>query len=213
MSTDHALPPQASDEKIIYLLKTQGEMSAAELAERLLMTSMGARQHLQALEQQGLVTYTDRAEGRGRPRRCWFLTDAAWQRFPDRHAQLTVTLLDSISQLFGEAGLDQLISQRERDSEADYIRALAECTDLEARLQALAQRRSEEGYMAQWQAEQDGSYLLTEHHCPICAAASRCQQFCRSELELFRRLLAPARVERSQHLLSNGSRCIYRITP
>jgi predicted ArsR family transcriptional regulator len=31
--------------------------------------------------------------------------------------------------------------------------------------------RTEEGYMAEFEAEPDGSFLLIENHCPICAAA------------------------------------------
>ena len=40
--------------------------------------------------------------------------------------------------------------------------------------------------MAEFEAEPDGSFLLIENHCPICAAAKTYQGFCRSELVLFR---------------------------
>jgi hypothetical protein len=43
------------------------------------------------------------------------------------------------------------------------------------------------------------------------AAAMTCQGFCRSELALFARLLAPARVERSEHLLTGSRRCAYLV--
>lgn len=39
------------------------------------MTSMGARQHLTALEADGWVSFSDEARGRGRPIRLWHLTD------------------------------------------------------------------------------------------------------------------------------------------
>ncbi len=55
--------------------------------------------------------------------------------------------------------------------------------------------------MADFRQEEDGSWLLWESHCPICAAARACRGFCRSELALFRQLLAPAGVEREQYLL------------
>src|ERR1700737_5202139 len=59
----------------------------------------------------------------------------------------------------------------------------------------------------------DGSFLLIENHCPICAAAKTCQGFCRSELELFRAAFGTeALVMRQEHLLSNGRRCVYRVT-
>ena len=72
--------------------------------------------------------------------------------------------------------------------------------------------RDEEGYMAEARADGKGGFLLVENHCPICAAASACQGFCRSELEVFRKALGPGvRVEREEHLLSGARRCVYRI--
>ena len=56
-------------------------------------------------------------------------------------------------------------------------------------------------------------WLLIEHHCPICVAATSCQGLCHSELELFRAALGPeVTVAREQHLLSGDTRCAYRIS-
>ena len=82
------------------------------------------------------------------------------------------------------------------------------------RVQALAHVRSVEGYMAEAvDGQEDGSYTLVEHHCPICEAAESCQSLCRGELELFRTVLGDdVSVERTQHQLSGDLRCAYRIT-
>jgi hypothetical protein len=58
----------------------------------------------------------------------------------------------------------------------------------------------------------DGSYLLVENHCPICAAATACQGFCRSELQIFQEVLGDdVQVARTEHVLSGARRCAYRI--
>ena len=78
----------------------------------------------------------------------------------------------------------------------------------------LASLRSAEGYMADWREEDDGSLLLIENHCPICAAATACQGFCRAELDVFRAVLGPAvTVSRQEHIVSGGRRCSYRVAP
>jgi predicted ArsR family transcriptional regulator len=93
-----------------------------------------------------------------------------------------------------------------------YRRALEPCSGLEDRVRTVARLRTEEGYMAEFGAEPDGSFLLIENHCPICAAAKTCQGFCRSELELFRAAFgAGTSVTRQEHLLSDGRRCVYRV--
>jgi predicted ArsR family transcriptional regulator len=85
---------------------------------------------------------------------------------------------------------------------------------LPERVQALALARDVEGYMAEVEAQGDGSLLLVENHCPICAAARDCQNFCRSELEVFQRVLGPAcSVVREEHILAGERRCAYRIKP
>ncbi|BBG83554.1 helix-turn-helix transcriptional regulator [Aeromonas hydrophila] len=202
----------ASTDKILFLLKSHGPQSAAELGEQLQMTSMGARQHLMTLEADGWVSFNDEARGRGRPVRLWHLTEQAWQRFPDSHSELTLQLIDNIQQLFGEVGMARLIAQREQQQLARYQAELTQPA-LADRLAALTAQRTREGYMADFRQEEDGSWLLWESHCPICAAARACRGFCRSELEMFRRLLAPAGVEREQYLLEGDHRCLYRIRP
>ena len=202
----------ASTDKILFLLKSHGPQSAAELGEQLQMTSMGARQHLMTLEADGWVSFNDEARGRGRPVRLWHLTEQAWQRFPDSHSELTLQLIDNIQQLFGEVGMERLIAQREQQQLARYQAELTQPA-LADRLAALTAQRTREGYMADFRQEEDGSWLLWESHCPICAAARACRGFCRSELALFRRLLAPAEVEREQYLLEGDHRCLYRIRP
>ena len=85
---------------------------------------------------------------------------------------------------------------------------------LEARVNALAKIRAEQGYMAEAARQRDGSFLLTENHCPICAAASECQGLCREELVLFSSVLGnDVAVERTDHILAGARRCAYRITP
>jgi pimeloyl-ACP methyl ester carboxylesterase len=76
---------------------------------------------------------------------------------------------------------------------------------LRERLNRLAETRLEEGYMAR--VERDGKdWLLIEDHCPICAAASTCQGFCRSELRLFQGIVGrDATVTREQYMQAGGS--------
>ena len=63
------------------------------------------------------------------------------------------------------------------------------------------------------EVKRDGTgFLFIENHCPICAAATACQGFCASELDLFRSALGPGvSVERAEHILSGDRRCVYRI--
>ena len=221
--------PVANNEKILQLLKTKGPQTSQQLADWLDLTMMGARKHLLNLAEQGLVVagseHPEAATGssRGRPQQYWRLTKAGHQYFPDRHADVSLQLIDGVRQLFGAAGLEQLIVQREQQQQLHYLDKLSSFGDLAAKVQQLAEIRQQEGYLAEAylsdnnlvdNRSQDGSWVLVEHHCPICAAATLCQNFCRSELALFRACVEGlATVERTEHLLSDGSRCAYLFTP
>lgn len=192
--------------------KTKGPISTAVIAKDLAMTGEAARQHIQKLTSLGLVegVQCTSQTGAGRPRQNWVLTALGHQRFPDTHAQLTLQLIDSVKNIFGNEGLEKLISQREGEVKAKYLSRCGSLPFVE-RLQALADVRNEEGYMAH--IEQDGnSWLFIENHCPICAAATVCQNFCRSELQLFRDIMgSDVTVEREQYLLNGAGRCVYRV--
>ena len=201
-----------SSDQILFLLKTRGRKTAQELAGLLGVTSMGARRQLEAALEKGLVACDDVADKVGRPARFWLLTDAGHARFPDRHSDLAVQLIEQTRSVFGEAGLEQLIAAREHTIEASYREQVQGQPDLPARVQALARARDAEGYMAETEVQPDGSVLLIENHCPICAAARECQNFCRSELEIFQRVLGQdCAVERAEHLLAGARRCVYII--
>lgn len=201
-------------EHILFLLKTHGPRTAQQLAETMQLTSMGVRRHLDAWLAGGLLETQDRADKVGRPARYWILTSAGHARFPDRHSELTVQLLVQVRNLFGEEGLDRLIAARESQSEAAYKARINNTDTLEQRLGHLTQARDDEGYMAELTQQADGSYLLVENHCPICAAATECQGFCRSELDVFRRVVDTyASVERVEHAVSGARRCVYHIKP
>ena len=200
--------------RLLELLKRLGPTTAAVLAKELKLTVVAVRQHLQKLEQLGLVSQRRQPpSGRGRPSIRWKLTELAAEIFPDRHAELTVGLIAAAREAFGADGLKKMIDVRTREQLETYSRIVpGEEAPLKRRLDALAARRSAEGYMAEALEQDDGSLLLVEHHCPICEAARSCTGLCSAELDVFRRTLGKGvRVERVQHLLDDSDRCAYRV--
>ena len=203
---------ETTADRILFRLKTRGPETISSIGSAFGVTSEAVRQLMVKLEAEGLVSFENRREGRGRPKRVWSLTEQGHARYPDRHSDLTVGLLEAVRAEFGDQGLDRLIARREQEQRDAYRAAMEGADDLEQRVARLAELRDREGYMAEWRREADGSLLLIEHHCPICAAATACQGLCRSELAVFRDVLgAGAEVERTDHLLAGARRCAYRI--
>jgi len=200
-------------DQILLLLKTRGPQTAQALAALMGLTAMGVRRQLEAAVEEGLVRFEDSPGKVGRPVRRWMLSESGNARFPDRHAELTLDLILGVRTLFGESGLDKLIAMREEASERVYRERIDRTATLDDRVAALATVRTLEGYMASTEPRVDGSVLLHENHCPICTAAQACQQFCRSELAVFRRVLGPGTiVVRVEHQLEGARRCSYLVS-
>ena len=190
-----------------------GPQTLADLGCEAGVCGEAVRQQLNRLAAEGLVVATSQPRGVGRPAQVWSLTPAANERFPDTHAELSSQLIRLIRSNLGDETLDQLLDARAAESQAGYAAALAGAGDLGERVERLAAARTREGYMAESRSDGDG-YLLVENHCPICVAASACQGFCRTELDVFRAVLGPdVSVERTEHIVSGDRRCAYRISP
>ncbi len=208
--------PESADrptsDRLLILLKTRGPQTAAELGAALGITDEAARQHLVKLAGEGFVEGSTETRGVGRPKQFWNLTGAGHERFPNAHADLTVQLISTIRNVLGEEALDRLISAREKETLANYRAEMKGAASLEERVVRLAAIRDREGYMCEMSRDADG-YLLIENHCPICAAATACQGFCRAELRTFKKVLGnDVNVTREEHIVSGARRCAYRIT-
>ncbi|EEQ19071.1 hypothetical protein yinte0001_38110 [Yersinia intermedia ATCC 29909] len=211
MNIDHTTSqPQSVAKRLLMLLKTRGPMQASDAGMILGTTGEAARQQFVKLAKEGLVVSEAQTRGVGRPIQLWQLTEAGNAQFPDTHSELTVQLLGLIRSQLGDSALELLIDSREQETRTQYCQAMVGANSVTERVERLVAIRSREGYMAEWQVESDGSLLLIENHCPICAAATSCQGFCRAELAVFQQVLGVP-VERVEHILSGSRRCTYRI--
>jgi predicted ArsR family transcriptional regulator len=117
-----------------------------------------------------------------------------------------------MKEAFGEVGLERLLEVRTRQQIQTYQGMIPHQASLKRRLEALTAQRTEEGYMAEVQSQADGTLLLSEKHCPICAVATTCTGLCRMELEIFQAALGEdIKIERVEHILTGNRRCVYRV--
>lgn len=206
--------PRNAAERVLFHLKMHGDQTAAALGKALGTSGEAARQQLVRLADEGVVESWSQSQGVGRPSQFWRLSAKGQARFPDTHAALTVELLGLLGEQLGPDAVSRIIDAREDRTKMAYHAAMQGADSLGERVAKLAELRSREGYMAAWEADGAGGYRLFENHCPICAAATACQNFCRAELAVFRDVLGPgASVVREDHIVMGARRCAYRIAP
>lgn len=197
---------------IVGALKRQHGLTANELAALLGVTSMAIRKHLAQLTAEALVGSTVERRPVGRPVHRYHLTEAAAVLFPHTADRLTVELLTDLQLLSGEETVDRLFARR-TDRLVAALQGAMVGKGFEEKLEVLRAHLDAGGYRAAWEQTAEGDYLLTEHHCAVSGVATRFAQPCTSELELMRRLLPEAVIQREHHMREGGGYCCYRIHP
>ncbi len=202
---------------ILELIKKRGEADAGALAAGIGMTVSCARQHLAALERDGLViSRRDRSEttpsaGRGRPRHLYALTDAGDALFPRNYVDLTNELLEYVE----DESPDLLgrIFDRRAQRRLERARSRMGGRPFAERVGIVAGILDEDGYLADFEARPDGTFLITEHNCAVLGVALRYRHACSSELDFLRAAMPEADVTRVAHRINGGHVCAYEIKP
>ncbi|CAA9560904.1 MAG: hypothetical protein AVDCRST_MAG49-2562 [uncultured Thermomicrobiales bacterium] len=201
-----------SRRRILELLKRAGEADAEVVASGLGMTPAGARQLLAALAADGLVAHRRLADGRGRPRHLHALTAAGDALFPRNYVDLTNELLEYVDDE-DPALVGRIFDRRARRRLDRGRERLAGIDDFGAKVASVARILDEDGYLADFERRDDGSYLIREHNCAVLGVALKYRHACSSELEFLQALLPEAEVTRVAHRIAGGHVCAYEVRP
>ena len=196
---------------ILLALKENGGLTADTLAEKLNISAVAVRRHLDNLKMAGLVTYEEVRQAMGRPSFVYRLTAKANQIFPRSYEELAHDMLKTIQDIYGPEAVDAIFADRFKKIK-EFYKTQVSASTLVGRLEQLVQLRQQDGYMADWAENEDGSYTLVEPNCPIQNVAEGCCQACEQDLQLFVELL-DANVEREDHLVQGDNACSYKVKP
>lgn len=175
----------------------RGPITARDLASQLGLTPAAVRRHLDALEEAQFIIEHEPAPGprrRGRPARSFVLTDLGQEQFANHYDDVATAALRFLEEHSGEPAVDEFAESQIQELE-QRLRPVVEAAgeELPARIEALAQALSVEGFAASTRAVAEGTGLagvqLCQGHCPVRNVATEFRQFCDAETEAISRLL------------------------
>ncbi len=204
-------PGSAPAQRVLLMLKRDGPISLKGIAAKMGISKMGAHKHLVGLEERGLIERFYERSGVGRPKLWFKLSDKSSSLFPKAYADISVCALGFIERKLGRDAVEQVLRERQNELYTRYSEKLAgkEGPD---RVRELAKLRDQDGYMAEARRAGKLSMEILEHNCPILQIASKYQEACKTETQLFSRLLGSP-VEATHRAAVGDSVCRFMIQP
>ncbi len=180
---------QTTRESILNILKEQGQATVDELSAELGLTTVTVRHHLDILRGDGLVAdpVACRRKAPGRPKYVYTLADKASKLFPKGYAQLASLMLDEARSHLSADEVEQILRDI-GERIADQAPSPGE-GDFEDRLIAAVGFLDELGYMAHWEHDATGAYLLHIVNCPYEQVAREHHEVCAMDESMLTHLL------------------------
>jgi DeoR family transcriptional regulator, suf operon transcriptional repressor len=210
----------STKQDILQQLLKQGQASAQALADDLEISPQAIRRHLKDLEEEGLIYFQSLQTGMGRPQHVYQLTQAGRDRFPSRHDEFAIDLLDTLAETIGPDQMQMILQKQWQRKASEYRQHLGKGT-LAQRVASLVQLRRSEGYMAECyplletpdaaELEEATGFIFAEYNCAISHVAQSFPKVCDHELEMFAAALDDCLVERTHWIVNGEHRCGYLI--
>jgi predicted ArsR family transcriptional regulator len=192
---------------LVALRGAPGGLGVEALSQALGITVTAVRQHLVALERDGLVARTSVPQARGRPAHAYTLTTSARETFTRQYPWFSALLLGSLRDALGVAGLKAKLHALGREAAG----AAPKSAPFEQRVQALSSRMTELGY----EATVEGSPRapeITAHNCVFHQLAEANPEVCSFDLGLMSEA-AGAKVSHEECLVRGGAVCRFALQP
>lgn len=187
------------------LLHQAGGMSIDELAEHLAVTRTAIRQHLAALERDGLVLRGETRPTGRRPEQLYRLTDHAREQFPRQYQLLASALIDEVAQIIGPEALATLMRSLGRKLARDREQEVVDEVKI-------VEHMNQAGYEAEVFFRSSGDAQIVAHNCVFHRLAAAHPVVCELDLALIG-TLGGGEVEHTECMVRGGHVCRFKLQP
>jgi predicted ArsR family transcriptional regulator len=203
---------QSTRQEILEILKEETQATVEDLAERLELTPMTIRHHLNVLQAQNLVVASKvrRSKKVGRPRLVYTLTDAADELFPQSYGDLARHLVSEVKETMGEEGAAAIL-RRVADRVAQEAPRIDESASFEDRLTQVVDFMEGQGFIGRWEKTDEG-FVLTNINCPYRLVMREHSELCIMDTEILSKLLGVV-PQRLSSMQAGESSCSFLLVP
>jgi predicted ArsR family transcriptional regulator len=203
---------QSTRQEILEILKEEMQATVEDLAERLELTPMTIRHHLNVLQAQNLVVASKvrRSKKVGRPRLVYTLTDAADELFPQSYGDLARHLVSEVKETMGEEEAEAIF-RRVADRVAQDGPRFDEGQSFEERVAQVVDFMEGQGFISRWE-KTDRGYVITNINCPYRIVTREHDEVCIMDTEILTKLLGVV-PQRMSSMQQGESSCSFLLVP
>jgi DeoR family transcriptional regulator, suf operon transcriptional repressor len=199
---------ESTREIILRTIKQSPQCSVEELAEAVEISPVTVRHHLNGLQAEGLIENESVRRKVGRPYFVYSISDKGQELFPKRYVRLTSRLFDELKNRLPVEMVRDIMLGVVQGVIADH-QGEFEHLPLEARLTYLMELLAEEGFLADWQKDENG-YTIIEYSCPYLSVGQKHMEVCTFDKELMVQVIQ-APVTQHSCMLEGADCCEFSI--
>jgi predicted ArsR family transcriptional regulator len=183
--------------------------TAVEIAQKLEIFESAVRQHLQMLENAGLVTATFEQRGLGRPKKIFALSPSGAELFTRKYDVLLDLVIRKISETYGPPALRSILLSTARELSIT-LGVVSDDLPYRERLRKVTEALDDLGFAAKLE-EKDGKTSIVSKNCILLRTAEAnhdllCHKF---HSELIRAALKRGRVELHECMVDGAPFCTH----
>lgn len=199
---------KSTREKILRTLLAFPGSTINDLAEAVGINGISVRHHLTTLEAEDMVTSSEERHGVGRPRLIYSLTEKGLEAFPSSYLRLTQRLIKTLKGHLSPSDLESIFKEIGSGMADSYAEEL-DGKSVEERLQLLKPVLTQEGFIVEWQKNEE-TYTLKTLSCPYYRIGQDFPEVCALDLALISEFLNTAVIVEAC-IFDNAQHCIYQI--
>jgi predicted ArsR family transcriptional regulator len=193
------------------LLKTKAGLTVEELSKGLKITRNAVRQHLAALESDGLIALGATRPSGGRPQQLYALTDKGKEVFPRHYSWFAQLVIEAIKREHGPEGLRARLGEIGA-SVAEQLRNQSPGLGTrEEKVEKLAAVMDQLGYNARTVASADKAPVIEADNCVFHELALKNPEICHFDLEMMGTFTG-SKVDHQECMARGGNVCRFKFS-
>ncbi|RFC34672.1 MAG: transcriptional regulator [Candidatus Nitrotoga sp. LAW] len=191
------------------LLKHKGGLTLDELSEYLKISRNAVRQHVSALENNGIVTEGVTRPSGGRPEQLYVLTDEGKEFFPRNYSWFAQLMVESIAQESGVAGLRERLGTMGVGVAQQLLSQNSVLKTREQKVEKLSGVMEELGYSTRSFAVNNDAPIIEADNCIFHNLAMKNPEICQFDLALLS-TFTDSMVDHVECMAKGGNVCRFK---